>query len=269
MLAILLSTYNGEKYLPEQLDSLIRQTFKNWVLFVRDDNSNDKTLEIIQKYSKQHANIVLIEDDCGNLGTRNSFFKLLQEVEADYYMFCDQDDVWKKDKVLTTFLELKSLEKKHPNQPALVFSDLTVVNKDLDILSFSMWQYTKLINVMEPKYLAGINLATGCTVVFNKFARNKALDYQNINLLHDSLLSLVTYKHGIIKPIFKPLIFYRQHGDNVVGASDLKLSVKKSLWRIYQIVTSNIQFYRNRRAILKITFFKFILLKLRICIKRI
>ena len=97
-LAILLATYNGERYLQEQIDSLYRQTYKDWVLYIHDDGSTDGTCGIISKNAAEHGNIVVMEHQGGH-GAKDNFFGMLERVDADYYMFCDQDDVWLEDKV--------------------------------------------------------------------------------------------------------------------------------------------------------------------------
>ena len=100
MIAILMSTYNGERYLREQIDSLLNQTYKDWKLYIRDDGSTDETISIIESYVNDYPDlIVLLKDDLGNLGSARSFMRILSVVDADYYMFCDQDDVWLPNKV--------------------------------------------------------------------------------------------------------------------------------------------------------------------------
>ena len=95
---ILISTYNGEKYLAEQLDSLLNQTYQNIKIFIRDDGSKDKTIDIIKEYQKKSEKIFLTEGK--NIGFINSFFELLKlSNNADYYAYCDQDDVWMEDKI--------------------------------------------------------------------------------------------------------------------------------------------------------------------------
>ena len=113
MIAILLSTYNGEAYLEAQLLSIISQTNTNWKLFIRDDGSIDKTHEIIKKYTAKFPNlIILITDEYGNLRSARSFMQLLQISQASYYMFCDQDDVWLPFKIQNSLNKMTELEKR-------------------------------------------------------------------------------------------------------------------------------------------------------------
>ena len=96
--AILMATYNGEQYVAEQIDSLLAQTDSDWTLYIHDDGSKDHTQEIINKYAETHDNIVVMDFPGGN-GAKENFFKMMFSVDADYYMLCDQDDVWLPEKV--------------------------------------------------------------------------------------------------------------------------------------------------------------------------
>ena len=130
---ILLSTYNGEKYLKVQLDSLFSQSYKNFKLIARDDGSSDKTLEILKYYD-----IELLSSN-ENIGVKSSFETLLkyafENSDADYFMFCDQDDVWNQDKVELTFQKMYEMEELYKNTPILVHTDLEVVDENLHTIN--------------------------------------------------------------------------------------------------------------------------------------
>ena len=130
--AILLATYNGEKFLREQLDSLLQQTYSDWTLYIHDDGSTDSTKEIIKEYEQKYENITMLRYP-SQKGAKNNFMSLLERVEANYYLFCDQDDVWRKDKVEKEMARMMVLEKDFPGKPVLVFSDLYVVDINLNI----------------------------------------------------------------------------------------------------------------------------------------
>ena len=142
-IAILLSTYNGEKYLKEQLNSLINQTYCGIEIIARDDGNSDTSLEILKSY-----NIKLIENK-QNLEAKESFLELLkcarENSDAKYFMFCDQDDVWESDKVEKTLSKIQEMEKEYGKIPLLVHSDLEVVDEDLNVLATSMWQYEYIL----------------------------------------------------------------------------------------------------------------------------
>ena len=111
--AVIMSTYNGEKFIKEQLDSILTQTYKNIEIVVRDDGSKDNTVAIVKEYMQKHSNIVLHEGQ--NLGFIKSFFELLTLAEADYYSYADQDDVWLENKIELAVNSLNALDDTKPN----------------------------------------------------------------------------------------------------------------------------------------------------------
>ena len=135
MIAILMSTYNGEKYLREQIESLFVQTEKGWKLYVRDDGSKDSTMEILSEYEQRYPNkVCVVRDIPQNLGAGESFMHLLGVTDAEYYMFSDQDDVWMPDKIERTYSKLLSLEKQYGSNIGIgVFTDLTLVDAELNV----------------------------------------------------------------------------------------------------------------------------------------
>ena len=118
LVAILLATYNGEKFLVEQLDSLMSQSFKDFNVYVHDDGSTDSTCQILDQFCSRYDNIFLLDDPQNNRGAKGSFEWLLENVESNYYMFCDQDDFWLKDKVTNTLTKLREIE--IGNKPAVL-----------------------------------------------------------------------------------------------------------------------------------------------------
>ena len=111
MIDIVLATYNGEKYVGEQIESIINQTYKDWKLIIRDDGSKDKTAEVIEKYAAKDNRITIIKDGIGNLGFNGNFTKLLETSSQDYVMICDQDDVWIPEKIEIMFNEISKYSK--------------------------------------------------------------------------------------------------------------------------------------------------------------
>lgn len=221
-ITILLSTYNGEEYLKEQLDSLFIQTYKNIEIIVRDDASSDKTLEILKFYD-----IKLLSPDV-NLGIKKSFETLLryacENSDAEYFMFCDQDDVWNNDKIEKTLEEMKRLEKLYGNNiPLLVHTDLEVVDENLKIISSSMWKYEYIL----PQYntfnrLLIQNTITGCTMMINKELAKKSLDIPEEAIMHDWWIGLIASCFGKISYLEESTIKYRQHGKNTIGTEGKK-----------------------------------------------
>jgi len=224
---ILLSTYNGEQYLRNQIESIINQTYKNWRLLIRDDGSQDKTIEILEYYLRKHKDkIVLIEDGQKHLGASKSFFRLLGYSDAKYIMFCDQDDVWLPYKIEETYNKMKELEKKHNDKPLLVYSDLKVVDKDLNLIAPSFWKYQHI----DPKrnklnHLLVQNVITGCTMMINDKLKDTLITMPDDEIMHDWWLGLVGASFGELDFIKEPLVLYRQHGKNDTGAQKYGLMV--------------------------------------------
>ena len=165
-IAILLATYNGEKYLSEQLDSLLNQSFQKWCLYVHDDGSKDKTVSILRDYAAKYPDKIILIDAPPTGGAKYNFLFLLNVVDAPYFMFCDQDDVWLPEKIEKTYRWMKAVEQ---DKPALVFTDLQVVDQDGKLVAPRMSEYQKL-NMKKSRaedFLAE-NVVTGCTVMINR-----------------------------------------------------------------------------------------------------
>lgn len=215
--AILMSTYNGEKYLEEQIKSIINQSFSNWHLYIRDDGSTDSTSKIIDNYSKNSAKITFInKESIDNRGVVGSFMTLLEYANADYYMFSDQDDVWKKDKIKHTLVEMKKYDL--ANIPICVHTDLQVVDENLNGKESMKKGY---VWSSFPHIMFG-NCVTGCTMMINQSLKNKIKFHtQNLSLiyLHDWWIALVAAAFGKVIFLDEKTILYRQHTDNVIGSN--------------------------------------------------
>jgi len=239
--AILLPTFNGEKYLAEQLDSLIGQSYENLIVVVRDDGSIDGTVEIIRTYLGRFPDrFHLIENNNRNLGARGSFSFLMDYVlnhkkelglEKAAMMFCDQDDIWAGNKVE---LEIESMEKAEAGDaeiPVLVHSDLEVVSDSRDLIAESFMSYQGL----EPKrnkfgQILFCNPVTGCTLLINEALAEQSLPVPETAVMHDWWLALVASAFGKLVFINQPLVEYRQHRSNTLGA--IKKAPKRSLKEI-------------------------------------
>lgn len=222
--AIVLPTYNGGKYLEEQLMSISKQTYYHWRIYIRDDESKDLTMQIIEKFEKERADqVVIIKDKKGNLGVTRNVFEILSRVEEDYIFLCDQDDIWAKNKISYLMKVMLDVEKANGDIPLLVHSDAAIVNKNLDIISKSFTKYAHI----KRQYctfsnLLHKNVVQGCTSVFNR----KLLELlykinfytKPLNILHDHMIALVVSMFGKIVYIPQATILYRQHERNVFGA---------------------------------------------------
>ena len=209
---VLLSTYNGEKYISEQIESVLCQQGVDVHIVARDDGSQDETINILKRISTLE-NITVIEGQ--NIGVVGSFFTLMHEAvchNIDYFAFCDQDDVWKNDKLKVATDILSG----HGNEPALYMSSFQMVDENLHSIQTNMSRP----NISVEGALAS-NCATGCTMVFNKKLLEKSLisNYDDV-LMHDYWMYMVCLlTGGYIYYDETPHIYYRQHGNNVIGGT--------------------------------------------------
>lgn len=216
--AILMSTYNGQKYLKEQIESILAQTYSNWTLYIRDDGSSDETINIIESYSTNSDQVIFFnKDNITNMGVKNSFFSLLKDVNADYYMFCDQDDVWQKQKVQHA-IEAADNNTRSSEEPLLIHTELTVVDSNLTPLGL---MYGDDFHDGFKDNLFS-NSVTGCTMLLNQALKNRILDFSyepTKIVMHDWWFALIASAFGKVVFLKNPDILYRQHGNNTFGAN--------------------------------------------------
>ncbi|HFR2827052.1 TPA: glycosyltransferase family 2 protein [Streptococcus agalactiae] len=212
---ILMATYNGEKFLAQQIESIQKQTFKEWNLLIRDDGSSDKTCDIIRNFTAKDSRIRFInENEHHNLGVIKSFFTLVNYEVADFYFFSDQDDVWLPEKLSVS---LEAAKHKASDVPLLVYTDLKVVNQELNILQDSMIraQSHHANTTLLPELTE--NTVTGGTMMINHALAEKWFTPNDI-LMHDWFLALLAASLGEIIYLDLPTQLYRQHDNNVLGA---------------------------------------------------
>lgn len=223
-ISILMATYNGGKFIAEQIESLINQTLTEWKLFINDDGSDDDTIRIVNSYQKKDPRIQLLPSTAHNLGARDNFAHLMQTTKAGYIMFCDQDDVWLPEKVQLTFELMQKCEGDYgPQTPLLVHTDCRVVGLQQQTLAPSFSQYQRMKHVEENplRILLTQNFVTGCTVMINRALLNIALPVPREAVMHDWWLALVAASAGRIRFLEQPTVLYRQHQQNVAGAKKL------------------------------------------------
>lgn len=249
---ILMATYNGEKYIKEQIDSILTQTYSNFNLFICDDASNDDTVKILKEYEKKDKRIKLILNKI-NIGAKKNFEKLLKLVKSRYFMFADQDDVWLENKIEITFNELKR------TNSDLVFTDLCVVDENLNVINSSfnaLKKYKKKIKscVGSEDLVFLYNTVTGCTIL----SKSKWIEeYLSIkcdfkNILHDHILPLLVCLKGKVSYLDIPTILYRQHGNNEVGIkryTDNLKSFEEVRNHLIDVKLNLLNFYRKNISI--------------------
>lgn len=230
-LAVLMATYNGEPYIGMQLDSLFHQTCQDFTLYIHDDGSIDETLGVIETYRQQYPERICVLEYPSQGNARDNFLSLLQRVQADYYMFCDQDDYWLAEKIQVSMERMQALEEAQPHIPCLVFSDLSVTDSQLQIRFASYLEYThKNPTDLSLQALLRENVAAGCTILCNRALAECGLQYQDSThlFMHDWWFMLVAAATGRIAWINKPLVLYRQHGSNTVGAGKGRIAWLRS-----------------------------------------
>ena len=241
-LIVLMSTYNGEKYLIEQLDSLLMQDLKPDRILIRDDGSKDNTVDILKDYASRYDHI---EYYCGdNIGVYRSFYELICKAgDYDYYALCDQDDVWFKDK-LSVGVEM--LSKEDNDIPLLYASRYTLTDKDLNPINSDV---SSLYGYSDFDHALVYHSAPGCTFIFNNKAREKILMYDmncRYCLIHDAIIHKVVTMFGKMILDNDSHMYYRQHGDNQIGMSADRFKEFKD--RIGRFLFGKIINYRSNTA---------------------
>jgi len=240
LVEILLATYNGEKYLTRQIESIITQTSKKWKLFIRDDGSTDGTIKIIEDYVQKYPNkINHIISDKKNIGSTLNFSRLLENAGDNYIMFCDQDDIWLSNKIQISMEKMIELESSQENLPCLVFSDLVVVDDDENVISSSFWQQSRHIhsNSSDLYTIIANSMITGCTILLNKFAKNTIKKIPTNIIQHDHWVSIIVAYFGKIGFLNEPTVLYRQHSNNAVGSNDVNFKyLFKKIFSIPKII---------------------------------
>lgn len=264
-IAILMATYNGERYLEEQLDSILCQTNHDWHLYVHDDGSTDTTQSILKEYATQHPSKVTIFEYPPQGGACRNFMSMLERVEADYYMFCDQDDVWHTDKVETEHNAMLKAEQTH--QAVLVATDMTVVDSLLNVIAPSLWAvagiYPELIRSFND--VAANTVVSGCTMMFNQSARRMIQPVTRHSTMHDAwIMCCIMKQGGHLMTLRRPTVMYRQHGNNTLGAQNV---ANRGLWeRLINLHNSLLINYRCYRMLQTLDYggvWKFVSAKLR------
>lgn len=217
MVYILMATYNGEGYIQKQIDSVIHQTYQEWKLLVHDDGSTDRTLEIVREFDDKRISI--LEDGVVFGSSTGNFLHLTRYVgaEATYFCFCDQDDLWAPEKIEVQLSTIAKFE--DHGVPICVYSDLSLIDEKDSLIHASFWRYSSINSRPSFMFLFLENSLTGCTMMMNR----KVLDYlrgvSHMDVVqHDWLIGLICASDGVLEPISKPLVNYRQHTRNEVGA---------------------------------------------------
>ena len=217
---IVLATYNGARYLSDQLTSLLGQSLPPARIIISDDGSSDQTLSIVRQFQEQHpGRIVLLTPGPGQ-GACANFNYLLAASEGRYVCLADQDDVWDRDKLALSMAQMQALESRWGSAtPILVHTDLRVVDQALGEICPSFFKLQRLNKDRQSlKALMCQSVVTGCTVLVNRPLLDQALPIAKDAVMHDWWLSLVAAGFGYVGFIDRATMSYRQHGANTIGA---------------------------------------------------
>lgn len=253
---IMMATYNGAKYLSKQLESLENQTFKNWELYVSDDGSSDKTLDILKKYQKKDSRVKKIISNNGPHGAFNNYFNVMFYVKEennnyDYYFFCDQDDIW-----VTNKMEYQIDNMNKYDIPYMNYSNLEFINKDGKDLHETMNDITDIELKNPYNIFFSYRYVWGTTLAFNKALWNKMYIEPNkgLDISHDNYVSKNAVIFGKVEFIPKSLVLYRRHGDNVSdipGKYNLLGIIKRLTVSFPKIINNHAQIYWDDLYLIK------------------
>jgi glycosyltransferase involved in cell wall biosynthesis len=216
---ILLAVYNGERFLRPFLDSLQKQTFRDFRLVASNNKSGDRTQAILDEF-READRLVMLPPPGKLLSAHDNFARVTEAADASYIMYADADDVWREDKIEKTLAAMRTAERKFgATNPILVHSDLKVVDENLHCLAASFWRY----QYIDPSRTAVHqlllqNCVTGCTTMLNRPLFELGRPIPAEACVHDHWYALVASAFGHIVAVSEALIEYRQHGHNVTGA---------------------------------------------------
>lgn len=238
-IAVLISTYNGQAFVEEQVHSILSQAIDPLKIelhvYIRDDGSSDRTRDILAKLADEHPDIIRIQTKApGNIGVKRSFFVLVQdpEIDADYFFLADQDDIWEPDKITKT---LAAFQPEKSSLPLGVYSDLWLADANGHSTGKSMSEQARWPKnlAVDYQYLSFDYRVTGAAFAFNRTAKKLFTQIPNAFIplvnMHDSFMALILSVCGKLIQIDEPLVLYRQHGDNLIGGLKKKRSLIETL----------------------------------------
>ncbi|MDO4849577.1 MAG: glycosyltransferase family 2 protein [Coriobacteriia bacterium] len=229
-----MATYNGERFVGEQIESIQAQTYGNWRLLVSDDCSSDGTLDIVRRYAAEDERIRIVSEGVRYGGAKENFFALMRQTNAAYVMFCDQDDVWREDKIEVEVSAVLDNERGHGSScPIMVHSDLALIDRDGRALNVTMREIITDadIKTASPEQVLLTSVATGCTMALNRPCIDECLKVGRLGdvVMHDWWATLTACMLGVRVYIDESLVFYRQHENSVVGALGKQASVRAKI----------------------------------------
>lgn len=249
LVEVLLATYNGVRFLREQIDSILSQDYKNLRVSARDDGSSDGTTAILNEYAKRFPDrFHIVQSGLPTGSAKGNFLQLMKAATANYICFSDQDDVWLPNKISRTMDAMVALQARRGSDiPLLVFTDLRVVDQELKTLHESFWKQAaiKPSSINRLAAILGQNVVTGCTALINHRLLNMALLMPPEASMHDAWIALLTSAFGAAGIVQAKTVLYRQHDQNVVGIDARSKSLRKLIKRFLQRNPRVLQWQRN------------------------
>jgi glycosyltransferase involved in cell wall biosynthesis len=243
LVSIVMATYNGERFLRKQVESILKQTYSNFELIVVDDGSNDKTLSILQEFATHDERIKIFPSN-ENIGFVANFERGLKLTKGFFIAFSDQDDIFRHEKIEVMANVLRN------SDADLVISDLKLIDEEGETISNSMWklQNRNTCDSYSFKRIVHSNFATGCSMMFTRSLMKIATPFPANCLVHDWWMALVALRSnaGGVFIIYDTLTSYRQHSLNTIGAqSSSKISISKNIKILFNGNESNRSIVRS------------------------
>lgn len=228
LISIAMTTYNGEEYLKEQLDSILNQTYRNLEIIICDDGSKDNTIQIINEYINNYEFIKLFQNE-KNLGYAKNFEKAINLCTSKYIALSDQDDLWEEKKLEILLTNLQIEEKKNPDLPILVHSDLCMIDENNKVFNESYFKYRKykLKNEKDLGHILGPCGVMGNTLLFNNNLKNKILPFPISVENHDYWIALINEIYGKRITLNEKLVKYRIHSSNTSNCKSKRNHTQK------------------------------------------
>lgn len=230
---VVLASYNGDKYISEQIDSILNQSHKNIRLYISDDGSVDETVNIINDYVRKDNRVHLVNRERVG-GVIKNFETALKYTTANYIMLSDQDDFWERDKIEKQLKAIIQEEQNFGNIAILGYTDLALVDEQLHPISQSFYRSAGLNPERNLHYcnLSWMGSVMGCTIIMNRNALDNAMPFHPHVIMHDHWLAMKTLTIGHLFYIDEPLIKYRQHSKNVSGGLGYRKNIIKKIFDI-------------------------------------
>lgn len=224
MIDIVLASFNGEKFIAEQIRSIqLNDDYAALInrFIIIDDGSTDQTVNIIETFVQQDNKIELHHNRSGARGVKGNFCAGLALTTSEYVMLSDQDDIWFASKIRSSLERMEELQRDNINKALLVFTGKQIVDDSLNLLKNSDYEISKLAKDWHKstQQLLQRNVVSGCTILMNRKLLDLALPIPQQAFMHDWWLALMASYHGKVELIDKPLMQYRQHNANVIGVT--------------------------------------------------